>query len=809
MSDKLEELYSKSPARADAYAKLIKDLHSKFMPHQGQIDIGRSILTDNCKDVFVCAGRNFGKTQLAIYLLWRYALTFPNSQCYYFAPYAKQAREILWANNRLAGFMPKNYRDGQPSSITMRINLINGSFIKVDGSDNVEAYRGVKPNGLVIFDEFKDFREEFYVAFDPNRAAHDAPLLLIGTPPDRDCQFTSLMEEYKKAADKKFFRAPSSANPHISREWLAKKKAELVARGEADVWEREYEANYIKGGANKIFPMLDEAKHKRPHEWMVSQIRRDRKKLHWFNGADPAASSVFAGLFIGINPFNRIIYVMDEVYETEQAAMSVKQICPRFKRMREELYDDDFRWRLIYDEAESWFRNEALEAFGEAWEPSQKAMNDKANGISLIKDILNAEKIFISERCKKFWWELDNYYKDKNGNIPKKWDHCIAGEELVDTSEGKKPIKNIIAGDLVLTRKGFRRVTASAYMGKREIVKIQCSNGSVLKCTPDHKIYTKNKGWIEADALRYGDIIVSSDECLKSFSTASSTDVKENQETVNIPTTLGVQHNTLGMVLNDIFIGQCGFIIMVKYQKIITYITKTAIHLITPLKILSAFTLRFITKSTLKKDRIGAGQKRRLKILRGLGHWQQNGTREKKAINGIRLTVKRSLAKKIELNVKLFANNVAKNIRRIVLASNQVQAGFAEITVGQRGEESRAWITNRDHASSVEKSLPLTNTSKKHTVQEPAHKVVGVARLGNSEDTYDLSVEDVPEFFASGILVHNCIDTVRYILAADAYTLTTEEEKLIEPEDMPRPEKLPLDWEEWSGLQEDQDWALF
>jgi len=113
------------------------------------------------------------------------------------------------------------------------------------------------------------------------------------------------------------------------------------------------------------------------------------------------------------------------VYETEQAAMSVKQICPRFKRMREELYDDDFRWRLIYDEAESWFRNEALEAFGEAWEPSQKAMNDKANGISLIKDILNAEKIFISERCKKFWWELDNYYKDKNGNIPKKWDHLI------------------------------------------------------------------------------------------------------------------------------------------------------------------------------------------------------------------------------------------------------------------------------------------------------------------------------------------------------------------------------------------------
>ena len=29
---------------------------------------------------------------------------------------------------------------------------------------------------------------------------------------------------------------------------------------------------------------------------------------------------------------------------------------------------------------------------------------------------------------------------------------------------------------------------------------------------------------------------------------------------------------------------------------------------------------------------------------------------------------------------------------------------------------------------------------------------------------YDLTVEDQPEFFANGVLVHNCIDALRYAL---------------------------------------------
>ncbi|NDB84971.1 MAG: hypothetical protein EB127_20055 [Alphaproteobacteria bacterium] len=30
------------------------------------------------------------------------------------------------------------------------------------------------------------------------------------------------------------------------------------------------------------------------------------------------------------------------------------------------------------------------------------------------------------------------------------------------------------------------------------------------------------------------------------------------------------------------------------------------------------------------------------------------------------------------------------------------------------------------------------------------------------EEVYDLTVEDVHEYFANGVLVHNCMDSIRY-----------------------------------------------
>jgi hypothetical protein len=244
-----------------------------------------------------------------------------------------QAREILWASRRVQTFGPEEWIEGNPNNTEMRITFKNGSFIKLAGSDNVDSYRGVKPKGLTVLDEFKDFRPEFLEAYDPNRAAFDSPMMIIGTPPEFENQFTSLAKIYESDPNKRFFQMPTSVNPHISREWLEKKKAELYALGEGDKWEREYEAKFVTGGASAIFPMLSR-KSMISHDQMLGRIWKDRKKLEWVLWADPAGASCFAVLFCAINPYNKDIYCLDEIYETTQAEMTVSKIWKRIKDIR-------------------------------------------------------------------------------------------------------------------------------------------------------------------------------------------------------------------------------------------------------------------------------------------------------------------------------------------------------------------------------------------------------------------------------------------------------------------------------------------
>lgn len=413
--------------RATAYIELIEELHRDWEPHSKQIAVGRAIFYEEIKSVFVQCGRKWGKTEIILYILWRWAIQFPGSSCYYISPYFKQSKEIVWANRRVQSFGPRHWLKPGSSGVNnteLRLNFLNGSFIKLDGSDNFEAYRGIEPH-LVIMEESKDHRPEFWQAMEPNLAPHRAPAVWIGTPPDRECDFVIRAEEHKKDPTRLFIQGSSWDNPHNDRQWLERKKQELYARGEGDVWEREYEGRYVKGGAAKVFPMLSRERHVRPHAELVKEILRDRKKLEWYWWADPAGASCFAVLFTAINPYTKKIYFLDEIYETDQGRMTVKQIGRRTIEKREELYDRG-EWRQGYDEAATWFANEFMEEFeDEALEPSHKAVNDKESGLSLIKDIFLHDKAVISDRCVKFFWELDNFFKDKNGRYPKKDDHLI------------------------------------------------------------------------------------------------------------------------------------------------------------------------------------------------------------------------------------------------------------------------------------------------------------------------------------------------------------------------------------------------
>lgn len=430
-------------------AGLLKQLHSRWSPHPHQKPILHSLFGLGTLMIMVECGRKFGKTEIDCYTLWRWAAIKPG-EYYMFLPYQNQAREILWSPGRLQEFGPTSWIQ-KINDTEMRITFKNGSFIKVDGSDNFNKYRGPNPHGAV-YDEFRDFRPEFHAAFGPNLASHRAPLLINGTPPETHVdQYYGIMNMLRKRQHS-YFNYPSWANPHIDREWLRNEKEQLYLRGEGDVWEREYGARHVRGGANSIFPMFRREKHVFPHEDILAEVGRDLGKMEFAITADPGNATVFSVLYLGWNPYTKMLYIFKEIYEKEQKNTSTSKIVPRIKAVRENLFEKyQPEWLQVYDEAATWFATEALNSFGENWIPTSKARNKKEDGLSLIKDLMLLNRVKISDKCLNLIWEVESYIRDKNGRIPKANDHAIdclryglpiLGVDLVGTEEMVKVDRN-------------------------------------------------------------------------------------------------------------------------------------------------------------------------------------------------------------------------------------------------------------------------------------------------------------------------------------------------------------------------------
>ena len=77
---------------------------------------------------------------------------------------------------------------------------------------------------------------------------------------------------------------------------------------------------------------------------------------------------------------------------------------------------------------------------------------------------------------------------------------CFKGGTLVTTDKGDKPIEEIKEGDLVLTRKGFKKVTHSWCSGEKDCISVNVE-GTEIICTPDHRFIDIFNNEIEAQDL--------------------------------------------------------------------------------------------------------------------------------------------------------------------------------------------------------------------------------------------------------------------------------------------------------------------
>lgn len=364
--------------------------------------------------------------------------------------------------------------------------------------------------------------------------------------------------------------------------------------------------------------------------------------------------------------------------------------------------------------------------------PASKPKGSIIDGIDLMENL----KIYYTSSSKNIAYEQENYSRkvDRYGTILEepedKDNHCFIGSTLVQTINGPIPIKDIQVGEMVLTSNGYKKVLHKFNNGKKQVYKysMQFDTKTVYLCsTETHNIKTE-KAWVQIQNLKAGNVLF----LHKNLTEKLTTYIK--------------MKGILVKALNG-FTALFGNFTTDQYQKDMTFTTSTQIQPTIESKTLTWSLNRYIC---------GILEKRGLKkILNGLKNFMQKELKAQK--NGIDLKMAESGIQNIQkkdgligITTQRFVNNAEKNIK-LDIQENQ---DFATTTVNQNTEEIKDLITLKKRVKNAEDHTSQISTQKLQSV-----KVVD----SWTEDVYDLMVEDTHEYFANGILVHNCIDSVRYV----------------------------------------------
>jgi len=418
---------------------------AKRFPHEGQGQIIRAVFNDRCKMLQVQCARNAGKTDACLYLAWRWAATHPNAIVWIICPQLNQAKKIYWLSKRLQTYGPRELlHPGKNaySNTHLAVNFANGATIMVDGCENYDSLRGVKPS-FVIYDEFQNHTEEFDTeVMQPNLSSGNVVLVAVGTPPKRKCYYTIFKDNLihkvlSRDRSCRYIEFPIWKNPLIDKKWLKSKKAELVRNKKENLWLREYEGKDAFDQEGAIIPTFDPETHLCGIKTITNIMGEERGKWKYYAVFDPASSSTFAVLFVAWNMFTGKVLFLDEIYEKQRALMTTSAIWDKAKEIKDKWMPDPGRWVNIYDCAAAWFANEVRSQYGELEAinliPAGKyhknvSYNDAAArpGESLLIEMFAIPgRAKVSKHMANFVMEMANWVKDEQGRYPKNMDHLI------------------------------------------------------------------------------------------------------------------------------------------------------------------------------------------------------------------------------------------------------------------------------------------------------------------------------------------------------------------------------------------------
>jgi len=230
------------------FAKVFLDWEAH--PAQAQI------LRDNHQFITVVAGRRFGKTECMAVSAIHYALTHPGSIQFVIAPSYDQSNIMF---GQIVQFLSKSILGCMIRRIYKtpfhHIIFKNDSVIHARSASKPEFLRGHKAHRIIL-DEAAFIPDDVISnIIEPMLADYNGSWIKIGTPFGKNHFYDSYLKgQSEEFPDYSSYRFPSTANPHISHEFIEKKKREY---GENSIiFRTEYLAEFVED-QNAVFRWAD------------------------------------------------------------------------------------------------------------------------------------------------------------------------------------------------------------------------------------------------------------------------------------------------------------------------------------------------------------------------------------------------------------------------------------------------------------------------------------------------------------------------------------------------------------------------
>jgi hypothetical protein len=324
-------------------------------------------------------------------------------------------------------------------------------------------------------------------------------------------------------------------------------------------------------------------------------------------------------------------------------------------------------------------------------------------------------------------------------------DACLVADTRIATRRGEIPIQDVTTDDEVLTSQGWRRVLWSGKTGERE-VGLMPSTG--LRATADHPIWTENRGWVPFAQLRLSDMVIT---------WRGQKLTRDGYPESKLSTT---QSSTRGIPRLEPAIIGCITPACPRHGLAASIDTYTRMLLAQSLEESKSITSMETMTTTIPRTSLlylpesidvftaqhGQIRPQCWLISKKYGQWLRSGMGVRRDENGMSST----------------EDDLGMN------------ASIDELSVACAGSPSGVGIPVRSNsvpqnAGTTTSTIPTTSSpplalSAESSSYDPSTKVKGWSAADNAAvfavegvvEVFNLKVEDVPEFFANGILVHNC-----------------------------------------------------